>query len=131
HHFYFKLYQTIQNRKWMAVLAALLFLLVSLFFTFQINFEEDISRVLPKNDQTDITAKVLQQLDFSDKIAVIIQSESQGGFADLTQMATQFLDSINALDEYIEKVQGRLETEDFQQTLDFIYENLPLFLTAD
>lgn len=131
HHFYFKLYQTVQNRKWMAVLAAVLFLFVSLFFTFQIKFEEDISRVLPKNDQTDITAKVLQQLDFSDKIAVIIQREDQGSFDDLTQMASQFLDSINALDEYIEKVQGRLETEDFQQTLDFVYENLPLFLTAE
>lgn len=131
HHFFYKIYQTIQKRKWATVLSAVLVLSVSLFFAFQINFEEDISRVLPKNDQTDITAKVLQQLDFSDKIAVIIQKEQQGSFEDLTQMASTFLDRIDSLDQYIEKVQGRLEMEDFQQTLDFVYENLPLFLKPE
>ena len=131
HSFFYKIHQSIQKRKWAAVLTAFLLLFGSLFFAFQIHFEEDISRVLPKNDQTDITAKVLQQLDFSDKIAVIIQSESQGGFADLTQIANAFLERLDTLDNYIEKVQGRMEMEDFQQTVNFVYENLPLFLTTE
>ncbi len=108
-----------------------LLFLTFLFFALKINFEEDISRVLPKNDETDITTKVLKQLDFSDKIAVIIQKEENGSFDDLSEMASQFLDSVVHFEEYILKVQGTFNADDFQETLDFVYENIPLFLDAE
>lgn len=129
HRFFYGIYKRIARQKWLSLLASVLLFIIFLFAAFQIEFEEDISRVLPKNDQTDITSKVLQQLDFSDKIAVIIQKENQGTYEDLTQSANQFLDSLGALNNFIEKVQGKFQTEDFSQTLDFFYENLPLFLS--
>ncbi|MEX0997077.1 MAG: MMPL family transporter [Flavobacteriaceae bacterium] len=131
HRFFYGIYKRITRQRWFSLLV-LVFLFVSfLFFAFQIEFEEDISRVLPKNEQTDITSKVLQQMDFSDKIAVIIQKEKDGTFEDLTQTANRFLDSIGSLNHYIEKVQGRLQTDDFNQTLDFFYDNIPLFLSPE
>ncbi len=131
HRFFYIIYKKIQRQKWVALLALALLLGGALFFAFQIEFEEDISRVLPKNEKTDVTARVLQQLDFSDKIAVIIQREEKGDFNDLRETATQFLDSIKTFEEYIDNVQGVMETEDLQITLDFVYDNLPLFLEGD
>lgn len=129
HRFFYGTYKFITRQKWFSLLVMVLLFVSFLFVAFQIEFEEDISRVLPKNDQTDVTSKVLQQMDFSDKIAVILQKENFGTFDDLTQIANRFLDSIDSLNQYIEKVQGRFQTEDFNQTLDFFYDNIPLFLS--
>ncbi len=129
HRFFFGIYKRITYQRGSSLLVSVLLFVGFLFFAFQIEFEEDISKVLPKNDQTDVTSKVLQQMDFSDKIAVIIQKEKNGTFDDLTQTANRFLDSIGSLNKYIEKVQGRFQTEDFNQTLDFFYDNIPLFLS--
>lgn len=131
HQFFFKLYKIFQYRKWVSFLLVGLLFLLFIFFAFKINFEEDISRVLPKNEETNITAKVLKQLDFSDKIAVIIQKEENGNFDDLTKIASQFLDSVSQLEKYVLKVQGTFKPDDFQKTIHFVYENIPLFLDAE
>ena len=48
----------------------------------KINFEEDITRIIPKSDKSDVTAKVLQQLKFSDKITVIIEKDKEEYLSD-------------------------------------------------
>jgi 1-acyl-sn-glycerol-3-phosphate acyltransferase len=131
HQLFYGIYKKFQQHKWLSLFAVGLLFFGFLFFALKINFEEDISRVLPQNDETDITTKVLKQLDFSDQIAVIIQKEDNGSFNDLTEMASRFLDSIVNFEEYILKVQGTFNEDDFQETLDFVYENLPLFLEAE
>ena len=64
------------------------------FFASKIKFEEDITRIIPKNEQSDVTAKVLTQLNFADKITVILEKKGKGTDEDLTQLAQRFLDSI-------------------------------------
>lgn len=128
HTFFVKTYYFIRTKRGLSLGVALLFLLLGLFFTSKITFEEDISQIIPKSENADVTAKVLKQLNFSDKITVLIQKREEGADADLSELATQFIDSLDRCKPYIEDIQGIVGQENIKETFDFVYENLPLFL---
>lgn len=107
---------------------ALIFLCIFGFLASRISFEEDITKLIPKSERSDDTAKVLGQLNFADKITVIFNVGKDGSAEDLTEMATVFLDSLKSCDNYVNSVQGKVDDENIQQTFDFVYNNLPLFL---
>jgi len=99
------------------------------FFASQIKFEEDITKLIPTNDKADVTAKVLKQLNFADKITVIFKLEKNGTDEDLKQMASAFSDSVaKSCKPYVTGIQGKVDEENIQETIDFVYNNLPLFL---
>lgn len=126
--FFIHIYSFIKKYKVYAVIASLLLFIGLSFLVTKINFEEDITRVLPKNEKTDVTAKVLQQIDFSDKITVILERGKEGSFEEMTQLATNFIDSLHTCNQYIKEVQGQFDEENILETTTFVYENLPLFL---
>ena len=104
-------------------------LLVFGFFASRLKFEEDITKLIPTNDKTDVTAKVLKQLNFADKTTVIFKLEKNGSAEDLKEMATAFSDSVSkSCKPYITGIQGKIDEENIQETIDFVYNNLPLFL---
>ena len=73
--------------------------------------------------------KVLETTNFADKIILNISRKSDGTADDISQYASQIIDSINkSSSEYIKQIQGKIQDEDFLETLDFVYKNLPLFL---
>ena len=107
-------------------------LLVFGFFASRITFQENINQLIPSSDQSSVTAKVLEQVDFADKIAIIITSKKKGSPEDLSQYATVFLDSVKAsCAPYIGKIQGKIADENIQETFDFVSANLPLFLDKE
>lgn len=104
-------------------------LLVFGFFASRLKFEEDITKLIPTNDKTDVTAKVLKQLNFADKTTVIFKLEKNGSAEDLKEMATVFSDSVSkSCKPYITGIQGKIDEENIQETIDFVYNNLPFFL---
>ena len=129
--FFVKMYWLINKNKWLSVAVSLLMLLAFGYFASKITFEEDITRVIPKSEQGDITTKVVQQLKFSDKITVLISKSEDGTVEDLTQTASLFLDKIECCSEYIKNVQGKVDESNIKQTFDFVYEHLPLFLDEE
>ncbi|MBP9793073.1 MAG: 1-acyl-sn-glycerol-3-phosphate acyltransferase [Flavobacterium sp.] len=128
HQFFIKIHLFVQQNKRLATSISIVLLLVFAFFASKIKFEEDITRILPKNDQTDVTAKVLKQLKFSDKISVIIEKNASGTTEDLTEMASVFLDSVASCKPYIKDIQGVINEENIGTTSHFVMQNLPLFL---
>ncbi|HEU0135740.1 MAG TPA: MMPL family transporter, partial [Flavobacterium sp.] len=131
HKYFIAIHSIITRNQRLSVLSALLLLAVFGFFAAQIKFEEDITKLIPKNDKSDDTAKVLGQLNFADKITVIFKSDADASPDDLTDMATVFLDSVQKCKPYMKSVQGTVDEENIQQTIEFVSENLPLFLDAD
>lgn len=122
-------YEWISAHKWVSVLAFAVFVLGLGFLASRIEFEEDISKLIPVNKETEVLQKVLKSTNFADKIIVNIQRDKGGNTADLTEYATQFLDSLYAnSSQYIKSVQGKIEDDDVLNSIDFIYQNLPLFL---
>ncbi|MFY1045130.1 MMPL family transporter [Chryseobacterium sp. GP-SGM7] len=111
-----------------SIAAALEILFICAFFASKINFEEDINQIIPKNEKSDLTAKVLKQLNFSDKIIVIIENKSKDEQFQLSETADTFLNKIEPLKKYIGSVQGKVNDNEISETFDFVNQNLPLFL---
>ena len=127
--FFYNIYQIIVAKKLLGFGIMLVFFLALLFVASKIEFEEDITKLIPSNDKTSEMQKVLETTNFADKIIVNISRKSDGTTDDISQYASQIIDSINkSSSEYIKQIQGKIQDEDFLETLDFVYKNLPLFL---
>lgn len=120
------------QRPWMFK-GGLLLVLGLLFFTAsKINFNEDISKLIPATDKNKTVQQVLDHVNFSDKLIVQISKKAHGTTDDLVALASQFLDSLYPYQkEYVENVQGQIPDDEILETLDFVYGNLPLFLTEE
>ncbi|TRX31243.1 MMPL family transporter [Flavobacterium sp. ZT3R18] len=124
----FHFYTLITKNKFLSIAIAVVLFLFLGFFATRISFQENINQLIPSNDQSGITSKVLEQVNFADKITVIISRE-KGSTDDLTQYANAFIDSLDVnCTPFVEKVQGKIEDENIQETFEFVYANLPLFL---
>ena len=129
HNYFIAINQFVNKNKFLSVGIAFAVLFVFGFFASKISFQENITQLIPSNDQSNVTSKVLEQVNFADKITIIITSQKKGNPDDLFQYANQFLDSLNNnCKPYIAKVQGKIDEENIQETFDFVYTNLPLFL---
>ena len=129
HHYFYAIHLFVNRRKALSVVLAILMLLAFGFFASQLKFEEDITKLIPTNDKSDVTAKVLKQLNFADKITVIFKLDKNGNEDDLKEMATAFSDSVSkSCKPYITGIQGKIDEGNIQETIDFVYHNLPLFL---
>ena len=121
-----------KENKFRAIAILLTLLLVLFYFATRISFQENITQLIPSNSESDVTSKVLKQVNFADKITIIINSKNDGTPEDLTTYANQFIDSINVnCKPYISKIQGKIDEKNIQETFDFVYENLPLFLDKE
>jgi 1-acyl-sn-glycerol-3-phosphate acyltransferase len=129
HQFFLTIYQFANKNKFRSIGITLVVLFAFGFFARQISFQENINQLIPSNEQSNITTKVLEQVNFADKITIIISGKNNGSSEDLVQYANQFLDSIDVnCKPYISKVQGKIDEENIKGTFDFVYANLPLFL---
>lgn len=128
HRFFIYLYHLISKNRILSVCFALGIALLCGYFASKINFEEDINQIIPKNEKSDLTAKVLKQLNFSDKIIVIIENKSNEDSFQLSETADTFLQKLETLQQYVGSVQGKVNDEEISETFDFVNQNLPLFL---
>ncbi|WP_343687672.1 MMPL family transporter [Chryseobacterium gleum] len=131
HRFFIFLYYLISKNKILSVLTAIGIAVLCIFFASKINFEEDINQIIPKNEKSDLTAKVLKQLNFSDKIIVIIENKSGEDSFQLSETADTFLKKIEPLQKYISSIQGKVNDNEISETFDFVNQNLPLFLNEN
>ena len=127
--FFVTIYNYLTKNKIKSFGIILSFLLVLFFFASRISFQENITQLIPSNSESDITSKVLKQVNFADKITILIKKDKIGTVDDLTSCANNYINSIK-LDckPYVSKIQGKLDEKNIQETFDFVYENLPLFL---
>src|SRR5680860_93578 len=129
--FFLRAYEAIAKNRWVVLLCLLGIVGTLLGIARQIEFDDDISSLIPANEKTQRTLQVLKSIAFTDKIVVNIRKGETGTVDDLTRYATEFLDSVESRQgEFIKNIQGRVASEDVPKTLDLVYENLPLFLEA-
>lgn len=129
--FFENIYHLIQRTKTWSILLFLIFFAACFFFATRINLEEDITKIIPKGDKTDITAKVIQQLNFSDKIAVMVHLENDGEEGAHTEIANLFIDTLSHHDELFSEIQGKVELDQMEEIFELVYDNLPLFLDSN
>lgn len=123
-----KIYESIQQ--WRILFFALLVVLLSscIYVATKISFEEDITKILPNGEEKDVLAKVLQQLNFSDKITVMIRAENEEAKEELSEIANELIDSLSNDTAFYNEIQGGIETDQINETFEFVNDHLPLFL---
>lgn len=126
---FLKIHQFLLKYKTGSAVALLLLFSIMAFLVSKIRFEEDISKLIPIHDENRELQKVLKTVNFTDKIIVNVQSEDSSNVEELLQYANEFSDSLTASSgKYIKNIRGKVDEENLFRTMDFVYENLPLFL---
>jgi len=130
--FFYQIHLWIASRKLISFLGLLIVVSGLIVLASNITFEEDITKLIPTSSENEDAQKVLKTVNFADKIIVNITRESGASVQDLTQYASQFIDSLEKHSQpYYTKIQGQIPDESVLTTLDFVYENLPLFLEPE
>lgn len=106
-----------------------------LLFTFlgitasNIRFEEDISKILPKSEEGDEILSILENIKFTDKTVILVNSENDPlaaeSYAD--ELLNIFEQDTNKLFGHI---QGKVDDNQFFDLLDRVENHLPLFLDS-
>ena len=129
HNFFYSTYLYFKSRKWIGLGILGLLFVGLIFVASKIQFEEDINKLIPTTKDNAELQNVLKNVNFTDKIIVNITKEDHASVDDLTNYASQFIDSINkSSSQYIKQIQGEVKSDDIQETANFVYQNLPLFL---
>lgn len=127
-----RLYAYFEKHKVVGLLLLFGFVASFLYLSTRLQFEEDITKLIPNTEASDMTNKVLKEVNFSDKIIFLIEKKPTASVDELTAYAQQFVDSLEAnCSEYIAAVQGQVGDDAMLETFDFVYQNLPLFLDAE
>ena len=128
--FFYHIYKLIKANKALALSTIIVFLVGLIVVSSKLKFEEDITKLIPANEKAIVLNKVLDQVDFSDKIIVHLKAESDDGNVDLTEIAENLKAELGeTCQAYISEIQGVVSDSDLEETLNFVYENLPLFLS--
>ncbi|WDF68481.1 1-acyl-sn-glycerol-3-phosphate acyltransferase [Sphingobacterium oryzagri] len=127
---FYHIYCLVQRRKIFFLAVALLFLATCTWIASKIRFEEDITQVIPVNEDPDELTRALKQVNFADKITVRFTKEASGNTALLVDMASQFVDSLASDSLYVRAISGKIDQEAMEQTYDFVYQHLPLVLDS-
>jgi len=126
---FYRAYNFIKNNLMASSVVLVLMILGLVFLVSQIRFEEDISKLIPNNSETKDLQKVLNSVQFTDKIIVNLQKKQGEDVNELIAYATEFVDSLDTYSsEYVKSIQGKVKDADLLNTMDFVYNNLPLFL---
>ncbi|MGY5847266.1 MMPL family transporter [Salegentibacter sp. HM20] len=132
HRIFIKIYYLFRKNRIPGFALLFLFLALCGFLASKITLEEDVSRLIPEGEKQEITRKILDQNEFSDKIIISISSTGEETNRHrLSLFARSFLDSVKKeLPQYIDRIQGHVAEDNMLDVYDFVYQNLPLFLNA-
>lgn len=130
HKVFIRIHRFVEKNRLFSLCIALIYLGLTGFLFTRLRFEEDITRLIPRSESSDRATRVLNSLEFADKITVLIHRGEEGSTGDLTAMADVFLDSLSTCEPYIRSVQGRLSEDTFEEAFAFVRSHLPLFLDS-
>lgn len=130
HNLFYHIYCWVQRNRFFSWCVAVLFLVIFGYLASKIRFEEDITQIIPKSENSSLTTEVIQQINFSDKITVLLEKDRDGSIDDVTSLAQEIADTLLQDTVYISEIIGQITNEDLGETYDFVFQNLPVFLTS-
>ncbi len=120
-----------KNRPVFYVVFAAAFLLMA-FFATRVTFEEDISKIIPKDKKIEKLNEIFQNSKFIDKLVIMVSlKDSTAENPDsLTAFAGDFVTQVQAkLTPYIKKANFKVDDGLVLQLFETIQQHLPIYLT--
>lgn len=133
--FFIHIYTFLERRKLLRYFLLVGSFLLLLCFAVQVKFEEDVTRFFPDTQDARNTEIVFRNLKIKDKIIVMISaSDTVNETASSGRLVEAGITLRNALlkkagNEYITNIFDKIDDNTIGQVTDFIYANLPIFLT--
>lgn len=130
---FLSVYEFFRTRK--ALLFAAVFLMIGagVWAAFNLDYEEDITRVMPTDEKTREFNRVLEQIRFTDKIVLAIATpQAEADPSDKLIAAGEELSAgLEKLKpELVSEITFKPEDDQITEAFDLFYENLPLFLDS-
>ena len=128
---FYRFYKWVNRHRSLSIGLALISLLVGFFIISSLKIEDDITKILPKSEQGNITTKVFQQQNFSDKITVLVQKKNGGNDEQLIDAAEAIELELEKYKNSIISIQGVQNEEILEDAFTMVYNHLPNFLSDD
>lgn len=100
------------------------------YWASRMSFEEDISKLIPSNEDSETINLVLKNVSYSDKIVLNISSEKENNSAELQAYADSLYSDLSE-DPHVGSLQVRFEDDQMSELLNFVSTHLPLYLDED
>ena len=129
-----KIYDYLLGEKRITAIFLLVFVALCIFVSFNINYEEDISKFLPQNKQNEKYAEVYKQITNQDKIIVIFSSADTTRVVPsdtLEEVMDRFANICSKTDSsrMVRNLQVHVDESKMMDMLAFVYANYPYFMT--
>ena len=127
--FFFRTFQWLKTHKLWSIFAFVTCFVGLGIYVQNLRFEEDITKLIPVDKENAVYQKVLNTVNFADKIIINISRDTKASPQDLVDAANALSDSLATLQpDYIAQIQGKIAEDNIDSTLLFVYNHLPLFL---
>ncbi|HRO47623.1 1-acyl-sn-glycerol-3-phosphate acyltransferase [Agriterribacter sp.] len=128
------IYRYFQKRRWQLYLLFSICLIISAFFAARLKFEEDIAKILPRDEKVEKLNYVFRHSKFMDKLVVMVsfkdtavaEPDSLVAFGD--DFAAQLQEKLSP---YISKISYKVDDEVTMAMFDVINAHLPVYLTEN
>lgn len=130
-----KIYEFLQRHRWLCFLmffigSALLILSIA-----NLRYKEDITDFLPLNDKNHRALSIFQNISGANNIFAIIQSNDSSNVSqdNIVDALNSFVDDIEEADtkHLVKKITSQVDLEQLTDVLDYVYNNIPYFLTDE
>lgn len=127
------IYDILSQRKWLVYILLFVFVFTCLALIFSLNYEEDIAKFLPQNEESRKYSDVYSNLGGKDKIAIIFASDETGKEEEIIRAMETFehlreqTDSIGLITD----LQIRVDDSRIMEVMEFVCENYPYLLTDE
>ena len=120
-------YRYFKNRKLLFFSVVFLLFLLLGYWASRMNFEEDISKLIPSSEDSETINQVLKNVNFADKIIINISSGKEHNTAFLEAYADSLQSRLSS-SQNIGKLQAKFEDNKMMELLDFVSAHLPFYL---
>ena len=131
-HFFIAIYNFFEKRRLLFFSVFILFFLLAGFFASRVKFEEDISRILPKDKKIEKLNEVFQNSKFMDKLVVTVSLKDSTAPANpdsLVAFTDDFVQKLQSnLSGYIRKINSKVDDELSMELYGTVSEHLPIYL---
>lgn len=129
------IYNRIKNHRIIFLILLVIFISVSAYFAGRLKLSEDITKILPYTEKINNMNFVYSNSKFLDKVVfnISLKDTTINNPRLLSEFADSFIDSITTrfVPELIQSIDLAPDQSDMRKVYDFVYNNLPVFLSDE
>ena len=132
--FFFQLFKIVKRFRFVSFSLLIILIAFLSYGIANIKLEEDISKVLMSSKEVETVNKLMENIDFSNKIVFVVSQHdttSAPQYDSLISTAHQFVETLHQADSLIGNINFGIEDEKVNQAYEVFYQNLPLFLEEE